>query len=558
MDTSTCSSTGQNSLQSSAQRKFYQWVLKWINGIHASAESNTEETHDVRNLKQLDVPTLATFLQAIGFKLLSFEKNSNKQQKDENDISTSEPSVLKIAIECGSSNMRAILELGGITCRCPNPDNIKDASFWSVSGTGPTGSTDNTVKKVEETGSNLLPCLSKDITRVLRDVSYRLFETIVCEPDINRNTDASLNISQTSNASYESKATQKNMNTEIGVVRSYTEPEMFFRTNSLNSKCVSENQETIGNDCPISISPKTSPISSKKFTLQRQKTWDIDIGTGNSDEEPRSLPSKLPAVFVGLTNSLGQISLEDEIENPKNVTEYIIGAQQNLEKALRVLLLKTPIISVESPNQDHDDASVKSSPANISTAIVINTCKPTRSNTISSVKPLPTSNRLTIQQQLSTKPSLGNATQKLKVRRSIEPTLSKHLTQRNSEIEQENVRPPIRRSSSYNPSSCSSNFPIGQKLLGSGKYNAKKTNIAAESDFSNRSNVVARKVATPEPRIGSSQNLETFNVSNRRSTSMIKPPTKILKAIPIKIKPIQSTKIVAKIDKKPKISLSKE
>lgn len=141
MDTSTCSSTGQNSLQSSAQRKFYQWVLKWINGIHASAESNTEETHDVRNLKQLDVPTLATFLQAIGFKLLSFEKNSNKQQKDENDISTSEPSVLKIAIECGSSNMRAILELGGITCRCPNPDNIKDASFWSVSGTGPTGST---------------------------------------------------------------------------------------------------------------------------------------------------------------------------------------------------------------------------------------------------------------------------------------------------------------------------------------------------------------------------------------------------------------------------------
>lgn len=73
-----------------------------------------------------------------------------------------------------------------------------------------------------------------------------------------------------------------------------------------------------------------------------------------------------------------------------------------------------------------------------------------------------------------------------------------------------------------------------------------------------RSNVVARKVATPEPRIGSSQNLETFNVSNRRSTSMIKPPTKILKAIPIKIKPIQSTKIVAKIDKKPKISLSKE
>lgn len=48
---------------------------------------------------------------------------------------------LKVIIECNSSKMRAVMELEDIDCHCPNQDDAKDASFWSVSGTGPLGST---------------------------------------------------------------------------------------------------------------------------------------------------------------------------------------------------------------------------------------------------------------------------------------------------------------------------------------------------------------------------------------------------------------------------------
>lgn len=36
--------------------------------------------------------------------------------------------------------MKAILELDDVKCQCPNSQDSDDASFWSVSGTAPTGS----------------------------------------------------------------------------------------------------------------------------------------------------------------------------------------------------------------------------------------------------------------------------------------------------------------------------------------------------------------------------------------------------------------------------------
>lgn len=142
MDTSTCSLSNQNVSQTSAQRKFYQWVLKWINGLHAHTEFNGEELRDIRQPPKPDVATFASFLQAIGFKLLSFEKqNESSIPKKSENVSNAEHGVVRIAIECNVSNMKAVLELGDITCQCPNSDHIKDASFWSVSGTAPIGST---------------------------------------------------------------------------------------------------------------------------------------------------------------------------------------------------------------------------------------------------------------------------------------------------------------------------------------------------------------------------------------------------------------------------------
>lgn len=70
----------------------------------------------------------------------------------------------------------------------------------------------------------------------MRDVSYKLFDTIVYEPDVNRNTDINtdinLNNSRTSNIFCERRTTQDT--SKKNVTRSHTQPEICFRTNNIN------------------------------------------------------------------------------------------------------------------------------------------------------------------------------------------------------------------------------------------------------------------------------------------------------------------------------------
>lgn len=240
-----------------------------------------------------------------------------------------------------------------------------------------------------------------------------------------------------------------------------------------------------------------------------------------------------------------------------------MGAQLNLEKALKMLSLKKPIIlNGLPPNQDNDGVSVKSAPAIISPAAAISPYKPTRSRTIDNSRPLPKLSSAT-NEQLLAKPKPGHAMITPKARRSIEPTLSKSVAPKNLKTEQENLK--ARRRSFYLPSSNNSTFTLpskpsdaGQRLMGNGKYIAMKTNnVTSESDFLNRTCVQARKIISPEPRIGTSH-LETPNTTNARTSSKIKPPTQISKSIPIKIKPIQASKIGTGIAKKSRTSMSKE
>nr|XP_033190217.1 uncharacterized protein LOC117156878 [Bombus vancouverensis nearcticus] len=532
MDTSTCVPNSQNAPQSSAQRKFYQWVLKWITGVHAHTDWNNEEMRDIRHSTKPDVATLASFLQAIGFKLLSFERDndSHASGKNDNNVETPDQGVLRVALECDSSNMRAVLELGGVICKCPNSDHIKDASFWTISGTGPVGSTDNISQKIEETGSTLLPCLPKDVVRLLRDVSYKLFDTIVCEPDVNRYMDI-LNASQTSNTSC--KTAQNNLTGDIGVTRSHTEPEMFLRTDDMSLKCVPEKKSRSVNSDP-SASRVMSPIQSVKPVLQRQKTWDIE--TESSNEEPRPSPPKLtssPSVVSELSNSLGQISLQSEIENPRIVTAYVLGAYQNLEKALKVLLMKKPEIANDTSLIQDDSASVRSAPA-----IILSPYKSNRSSTCTINKPL---SKSTNEQQTRANAYL---TLTPRARRSIEPMLPKSTTRRNLKPEQENVKPTLRRSSFHIPSTANSNISLlkssdtGQKFLASKKYSTSKTNLTINSDLSNRGLSTTKRVVSSEQQ--ASPNLGALNTPNTRM-SMIKPPTKVSKTIPIKVKSMKST-----------------
>ena len=83
-----------------------------------------------------DIPSIICLLQAAGFKLREFDKDSqlipNKQSvKSEN---------IRITLECGTSKMVAVLEMGDVKCQCPDSNDAKDGSIWSITGTGPLAS----------------------------------------------------------------------------------------------------------------------------------------------------------------------------------------------------------------------------------------------------------------------------------------------------------------------------------------------------------------------------------------------------------------------------------
>ncbi|CAL7949031.1 unnamed protein product [Xylocopa violacea] len=559
MDISTCIQTNQNVSQSNASRKFYLWILKWLNRVHAHDDSNNEEVCKVRHRTKPDVPTLASLLQAVGFKLLSFEKHNDPQiqRKHENDAENkSEQGILTITIECDVSSMKAVLELEGITCQCPNPDHIKEASFWSISGTGPGKSTDNvSIQKVEETGSNLLPRLSKDVTQLLHDVSYKLFDTIICEPDVNRNTDIYLNVSHNNNQFRESKI----LKTEVGVTRSYTQPEIHRSTDSIDLKCTLESQSKDAT-FDLSINHTPSPISTSKSVLQRQKTWDVE--TVSLDGEPRPSPPKLtssPTPITEICNSLEPVSLHSQIENSEILTECILEAQQRLEKALKMLVVKNSTISKNiSPNQDNDAISVKSAPDNIVPAIVISPYRRTRSNTVTNIKPSTRFSHFMPEQQSQVKVITQNAIKTPKVRRCIEPTLSKSVTRTNIKIQKDNSKSQIRRSSFYIPSSANFNTKptkhsdVEPKAATSGKYSGNKVNITIDSNTTNR-NLVESKRLAKEQQACISPKLEPLDTTIT-CTSMIKPPTNISKAIPVRVRPV----VPSKTNPKSRGNISKE
>ncbi|XP_076749686.1 uncharacterized protein LOC143422699 [Xylocopa sonorina] len=544
MNISKCALGNQDVSQPNAQQKFYQWILEWMKEVHAHANSDDEEMREVQHQAKPDVPTLASFLQAIGFKLLSFGKQNDsfiQWRGGENTESKLEQGTVQITIECDVSNMKAILELGRITCQCPKSDRVKDVSFSSVNGTGPSRSATNIVHKIEEAGSDLLPRLSKDVTEVLRDVSHKLFDTIMCE-------------------SKGRPCEPKLLRTENKVTRSYTQPEIRLCTNSTDLRHVPEAQRYRTNS-DSSINRIASSIPTSKPVLQCQKVWDINVETENSNSEPRLLPPKptsSPAAIAELCNSLGHISLGSETESPKSPTEYILKAQQNLEKALKVLLVKksTTIndISLIQGNYVHDiqpenndGVPVKSNPA-----IASSPCKATLSNVkpLTYIKPLTKLNHWMPEQQLQAKTISPNIVQTPKTRRCIESIQTKSVTR--MKVKPNNSKSQISRSSFYIPAS-SKPSDMEQKSADNKKYSTNKLNVTIDSNTSYGNVVGPRKFSFPEQQVNASSKPEPLNTTITR-TSMIKPPTKISKAIPVKIRPIQSPKISTK----PKVSIFKE
>ncbi|XP_078045853.1 uncharacterized protein LOC144474627 [Augochlora pura] len=502
METSASSFVSQNATQSSAQRKFYQWVLRWINGV---PPPNTESYDAVRP----DLPILAAFFQAIGFKLLLMDKSNESGKKDEENNSTCQSGTLKVAIECSSSKMKAVLELEGVTCRCPNPDHINDASFWSVSGTGHSRLTDNVSRKVMETGSNLLPRLPKDVTQILRDVSQRLFDTISYVPDVNRNTDVNLNISRSSNTFLETTISNDNLREEIGVSRSNTAPEIYLRG------CNRLPEDQMGRS--------GTPLPAKPV-LQRQRTWDIE--TGNIEEPRPSLPTIItssPTIPHDLSQSLDQLSVSGE-EDQKNLVEHIIGAKAELDKALKMLTGKSFVLNDASLNKD--SLSVKSELAKISLVPSVTSLKKTRTSVASNIKPLPSTSSFTKETQALVRAVPRNVLQTPRSPRTqrISDPIPPSAMKKSIQTEQENAKLQFRRRSFYLPSSHTG-LSLPSKPIDIGqKNNVNKLTVTAESNLLNRPRTILK---TPtKTRIATPKKFGLLNTPTGR-TSMLKPPTKV-------------------------------
>lgn len=101
------------------------------------------------------------------------------------------------------------------------------------------------MNKVVETGSNLLPNLSKGDTNVIRDVTQHILKLIRNIPDLNQNTDKNFNLSD----NYENSSLRLTSNTEISntLTRRHTQPD-FNTTRCRSLDTLIETGETCGGD----------------------------------------------------------------------------------------------------------------------------------------------------------------------------------------------------------------------------------------------------------------------------------------------------------------------
>ncbi|XP_063985148.1 mucin-2-like [Diachasmimorpha longicaudata] len=360
------------------KHKFFQWTTKWC---YAHVDQSTEKP---------DVASVVCLLQALGCQLREYEKNNNPADELKSNS-------LKIVLECGTSRMRAVLELDDVNCQCLRPEDAKDASLWSVCGRAPTASCES-INKFEETGSNLLPQVSKDDRAMIHDVLCHLLETINFKSE-NQNKNSTFNLS----SSKTSLSSSSSIDKSEAFTRALTQPEIYrlkegrsiIRTPSEISLTDRHLSMSIQNIANLIETTPTPPSTKTPPRLQRQMTWGMD---SKSESEPRPSPPKIsssPVVLSDLCTSLGQVSLPSDDET-LNLTECLRRIKFYTDKAL-ILYRRC------SPLPDNDNAFVK-------TKIVKPKASPGRVNlTSSSINSSPgslSSSRLTIQKPM-TRRSIG-------------------------------------------------------------------------------------------------------------------------------------------------------
>lgn len=113
------------------------------------------------------------------------------------------------------------------------------------------------MNKVVETGSNLLPTISKGDANVIRDVTQHLLKVIKNIPDVNQNTDSNLNLTE----SEVLKISPNNQ--DVPFVRRHTQP------NFSTERCRSLDTLTKTDD---SSKPSTSMLPSLGLSGPRSRS----------------------------------------------------------------------------------------------------------------------------------------------------------------------------------------------------------------------------------------------------------------------------------------------
>uniref|UniRef100_A0ABD2XER0 Uncharacterized protein n=1 Tax=Trichogramma kaykai TaxID=54128 RepID=A0ABD2XER0_9HYME len=197
---------------------------------------------------------------------------------------------------------------------------------------------------IEETGSNLLPEMSKETTLLVREITQRLFTIISgkCEPCNNDDAVPMLSSNQKLNASI-AKSTEKMEN----LTRSYTDyfdsqfkPRTFVPngTNLFNGRLVAARSvNDVGRATEI---PK----------LTRQGTYELDPSPNDSFEARKSPPRPAisPPLSHALSESLGQISIQSSDEELFGLADYVVKAHQILDRAVNFIAKKLPNQPVSS------------------------------------------------------------------------------------------------------------------------------------------------------------------------------------------------------------------
>ncbi|CAB0041618.1 unnamed protein product [Trichogramma brassicae] len=186
---------------------------------------------------------------------------------------------------------------------------------------------------IEETGSNLLPELSKETTLLVREITQRLFTIISgkCEPCNNVDAVPMLSSNRKLNTSI-AKSTEKMEN----LTRSYTDyfdsqfkPRTFVPngTNLFNGRLVTARSV---ND----VGRTTTEIPK----LTRQGTYELDPSSNESFEARKSPPRPAisPPLSHALSESLGQISIQSD-EELFGLADYVVKAHQILDRAVNFI-----------------------------------------------------------------------------------------------------------------------------------------------------------------------------------------------------------------------------